>query len=84
MVGLINFADWLMREAKDGPSTSHPPQPQESNSDSGLFEQVETFEWEEQEIEGPIQLTINKQQIIHSSNEKYTFIHSSNYLNFKI
>ena len=38
-----------MWETINGPSTSHSPQPQEPNSDSNLFEQVETFEGEEEE-----------------------------------
>ena len=38
-----------MQEATDGPSTSHPPQTQESDSDEDLFEQVEAFEWGDDE-----------------------------------
>ena len=44
VAGLLNYADWLMLEATDGPSSSHPPQPQESDSDTNLCEQVEAFE----------------------------------------
>ena len=37
-----------MREATDFPSSSHPPQLQGSNFDSDLYEQVDTFEEEEE------------------------------------
>ena len=46
--GLLNFTDWLLREATDSPSTSHRLQPQEPDSDSKLYEQVDTFEEEEE------------------------------------
>ena len=49
--GLLNYVDWLMREATDGPSSSHPPQPQESDSNTDLFEQVEGEEDEDDVME---------------------------------
>ena len=44
----VNFADWLMWEAKDSPSSLHPPQLQRFDSNSDLYEQVDTFEEEEE------------------------------------
>ena len=38
-----------MQEATNGPSSSHPPQNQQSNSDEDLFEEVEPFEGREEE-----------------------------------
>ena len=47
--GLLTFADCLMQEATDGLSTSYPPKTRESDSNTDLFEQVETFEMGEEE-----------------------------------
>ena len=38
-----------MWEAVDGISTSHPPQPQQSDYDENLFKEVEAFEGEEED-----------------------------------
>ena len=42
--GLLNYANWLMREVTDGPNSSHPPQNQQSDFDEDLFKEVEAFE----------------------------------------
>ena len=38
---LLNFIDWLKLEAIDGPSSSHPPPDQQSDSEPDILEQVD-------------------------------------------
>ena len=42
--GILNYVDWLMREATDGPSSSRPPPNQRSNPDeSNVLNQIDSY-----------------------------------------
>ena len=47
---LLNFANWLMWEATNIPSSSHPPLDQQFDSKSYILEQVDTYTEEDVDI----------------------------------
>ena len=75
--GLFNYVDWLMWEATDGPSSSHPRQDQESDSNDDLFEQVEAFEGGEEEGD------VLKEVVCYQSDEGDLTMISSQHSNIK-